>query len=103
MDTGVVNEFAEVMQRVKGWSPDLRIALAKGILDSLQPARVAETAHIDSAQADAGMRRATPARKPKRGPSAAEVQSLFRTDRPAPDDETVERWIDEQRMEKYGR
>lgn len=103
MDTGVVNEFAEVMQRVKGWSPDLRIALAKGILDSLQPAGVAETAHVESAEEDAGMGRATPARKPKRGPSAAEVQSLFRMDRPAPDDETVERWIDEHRMEKYGR
>ena len=28
---------------------------------------------------------------------------LFRTDRPAPDDETVRLWIDEHRMEKYGR
>jgi hypothetical protein len=26
----------------------------------------------------------------------------FKTDKPAPDDETVRQWIDEQRMEKYG-
>jgi len=37
-----------------------------------------------------------------RGLRAAEVRGLITTDRPAPDDETVERWIDEHRMEKYG-
>jgi hypothetical protein len=102
MNAAVVNEFAEVMERVKGWSPDLRIALAKGILDSLKPAGVPETAHVGSAEGNIGMGQPAPARKPKRGPSAAEVRSLFGTDRPAPDDETVERWIDEHRMEKYG-
>ncbi len=47
-------------------------------------------------------RKATPPAQKKRGFSAAEVQGLLRTDRPAPNDETVKQWIDEHRMEKYG-
>ena len=38
-----------------------------------------------------------------RGPSAAEIAAMFKTDKPAPDDATVKQWIDEHRMEKYGR
>ncbi len=37
-----------------------------------------------------------------RGLSAKEVRSLFKTNRPAPDDATMKRWVDEHRTEKYG-
>jgi hypothetical protein len=37
------------------------------------------------------------------GVTAAELMALVKTDKPAPDDETVQRWIDEHRTEKYGR
>jgi hypothetical protein len=92
MSTAEVDEFAEVMERVRGWSPSLRIALAKGILDSLQAAGATEPAHG----------RPDSARKPTRGLSAEEIRGLLKTDRPPPDDESVKRWIDEHRMEKYG-
>lgn len=81
------DELAEVFSRVKEWSPDLRIALVKRILESL---RLAESGLHDTAHA------------PPRGLSAEEARALFQADRPAPDDETIKRWIDEYRTEKYG-
>ena len=84
MSTAEANELADVMERVNTWPTTLRIALAHRILDSL------------------GAPEASTTRPKKRGLSAAEVQGLLRTDRPAPDDETVKQWIDEHRMEKYG-
>jgi hypothetical protein len=85
MSTAEANEWSEVLRRVSAWPSTMRIALAHNILDSLGPAE-------DPPRA----------RKP-RGLSAAEIQGLLHTDRPAPDDETVERWIDERTTEKYGR
>ena len=86
MSTAEATELTDVLNRVKTWPTTLRITLARKILESL-----------DKAEAPA----APPAPK-TRGLSAAEVQGLLKTDRPPPDDETVERWIDEHRMEKYG-
>jgi hypothetical protein len=45
---------------------------------------------------------AVPPASKTRGLSAAEVRAVIKTNRAPPDDETVERWIDEYRMEKYG-
>jgi hypothetical protein len=87
MSAPEANELTDVLNQVKTWPTTLRITLARKILESL-----------DQAEAPAE----PPARK-TRGLSAAEVQGLLKTDRRAPDDETVERWIDEYRMEKYGR
>jgi hypothetical protein len=39
---------------------------------------------------------------PGRGVSVAELMELVKTDKPAPDDETIRRWIDEHRVGKYG-
>ena len=39
----------------------------------------------------------------KRGRSAAEVHARLNIQGPVPDDATVKQWIDEHRMEKYGR
>ncbi len=38
----------------------------------------------------------------KRGRSAEEVHRILNFQGPAPDDATIERWIDEHRMGKYG-
>jgi hypothetical protein len=76
------NELAAVVERVKSWPPPMRIALARRILETLENAPP------------------PPGPRPPRGPSAAEVMALFRTDKPAPDDATVKQWIEEHRLEK---
>lgn len=38
----------------------------------------------------------------KRGRSAEEVHRILNFQGPAPDDATIERWIDEHRTQKYG-
>jgi hypothetical protein len=82
MSTAEANELADVMGRVKTWPPNLRIALAHRILDSLAPTPPAP--------------RGLPAR------SVQELIGIGAGDSPPPDDEAVRRWIDERRMEKYG-
>jgi hypothetical protein len=83
MNANEINQIAELVERVQLWPAAMRIALARQILESLE-----------SPQAT---------RKLPRGPSAAEIAAMFRTDKPAPDDDTVEQWIDEYRMAKYGK
>ncbi len=87
MSTAEATELKDVLKRVKAWPTTLQITLAHKILESL-----------DNADAPPA---AAPAKE--RGLTAAEIQGLLKTDRPPPDDETVERWIDEHRIEKYGR
>ncbi len=87
MSTAEATELKDVLNRVKTWPTTLQITLAHKILESL-----------DNAEAPA-----TAAPVKGRGLTASEIQGLLKTDRLPPDDETVERWIDEHRMEKYGR
>jgi hypothetical protein len=86
MSTAEAAELTDVLNRVTTWPTALRITLAHKILESL-----------DQMEAPA-----VPPASKTRGLSAAEVRALIKTDRAPPDDETVERWIDEYRMEKYG-
>jgi hypothetical protein len=82
MSTAESTELTDVLERVKNWSPESRIVLARRILETLE----------------------TPQR-PTRGLPARSVRELIGIgagDSPPPDDETVRRWIDEHRMEKYG-
>ena len=76
---------------------DLRIRLHK-LLDDLGDAelRKAETALNRLSQA--GGR----ARRPARHPTLYQALGLAATDRPPPNDEDVERWLEEERMKKYG-
>ena len=76
---------------------DLRIRLHK-LLDDLGDAelRKAETALNGLSQA--GGR----ARRPARRPTLHQALGLAATDRPPPSDEDVERWLEEERMKKYG-
>jgi hypothetical protein len=83
MSTTESSELAELLDRVRRWPEADRFALVKGVLETLAP------------------RAETPSPVP-RGRSVEEILETYKTDKPAPDDETVRRWIDEQRMEKYG-
>lgn len=74
-------EISDVLERVQNWPIPMRVALARQILDSVQE---------------------TPNETLPRGPSAAEVAAMFQTAKPAPDDETVEQWIGDRLMKKYG-
>jgi hypothetical protein len=74
-------EISEVVARVAAWPPAERIKLARKILETVETA---------------GEKRSS------RGYSAAEVIALLQIRQPAPDDQTVRRWIDEHRTEKYG-
>lgn len=38
-----------------------------------------------------------------RGYSAEEVKAMLKIEKPAPDDATVEQWIEDRRLEKYGK
>ena len=78
-------EIADLVQCVQSWPPSLRIALARRILETLESPSPPE-----------------PPPTLPRGPSAAEIAAMLKTDKPAPDDATVKQWIDEHRMEKYG-
>jgi hypothetical protein len=83
MSTTEATELTDVLNRVKTWPVARRIALVKQVMETLTPATSG--------------RSSVP-----RGPSAAEIIEAFKSDRPPPDDETVRKWIDEYRMEKYG-
>jgi hypothetical protein len=83
MNANETNQIVELVERVHSWPAAMRIALARQILESLEGSQ--------------------PMRKLPRGPSAAEVAAVLRTDKLAPDDVTVKEWIDEHRMEKYGK
>ncbi len=77
-------EIHDVVQRIQHWPAPMRIMLARQVLQRLE------------------IELEPPSTLP-RGPTAAEVAAMFKTDKPAPDDETVKQWLDEYRMEKYGK
>lgn len=79
------NEIAQMVQQVQRWPITMRIALARQILESVE--REPETASVSPLP---------------RGPSAAEIAARFRTEKPAPDDDAVEQWMDQHRVTKYG-
>ncbi len=73
--------YEQVRDAVRGWPPQLRIVLMRELLDTLtEPAEARE-------------------RKRK---ALSELFGMLKTDKPAPSDEDVARWLDERRMERYG-
>ncbi len=84
MSTAEADELAHVLERVKTWSPPLRITLARRILETLD----------ESAP--------PPTDEPTRGWPVEKVLGLLKTDREPPDDEECRRIIEEERWKKYG-
>ena len=78
-------KISAVVRQIQTWPISIRIALARRILESTEST-------VDP-EAFTG---------PPHGYSANEVKALLKIDQPAADDATVEQWIDEHRMEKYG-
>lgn len=75
-------ELAQVLAQALHWPPDMRIRLARQLLDSVDEALGAST---------------------PRGVSAAAAIAAVNSRLPAPDDATVKQWLEEHRAEKYGR
>jgi hypothetical protein len=85
MTIGETREITDILHRVQSWPITMRIALARQILESLELAGL-------------------PAQpRSRRGYSVEEIRAILKTDMPAPDDTTVQEWVEEHRMEKYGR
>jgi hypothetical protein len=75
------NDYQTVLGTVRAWPPELRLLLAEELLRTLHAAVKAE-------------------RKP--GVPAEQVLGIGAGSGPPPDDETVRRWMEEHRAEKYG-
>ena len=74
-------EYRQVLESIRNWKVEWRLALVRDILHGLSDEH----------------RRLRP-------PAATwhKARGLLRTDRPAPSDEEVRRWLEEHRLEKYG-
>jgi hypothetical protein len=77
--------IAEVISRVRSWPAAMRVALTRRILETL------ETPPVEQ-----------PAPQRPRGPSAAEIAALFKAEKPAPNDEQVQRLLEDELLRKYG-
>jgi len=75
-----------ILQAVRTWSPEEQMTLAREILQ--------QTGHVPLID--------EPPEPPARG-SWLGLVGLLATDKPPPTDEEVAQWLDEHRMEKYGR
>ena len=76
-------EFSEVLERLEQWPPTDRWTLTRRLLDGLGAQK-------------------RPLPRPPMTMSLDEIEGMLATDEPAPDDETCKRWIEEERMRKYG-
>ena len=73
-------EMFEVLQRVKTWDPEMRIDLARRILETVVPEQILP---------------------PPRTMSLDEVIGIAKTDLPPPTDEECKKILEEERMKKY--
>jgi hypothetical protein len=81
MNTPQAPEYVSVLEKVRSWPPELRLTLAEDLLRSLYPE----------------------VRPPgRRGIPADQVVGIGAGKGPPPDDDTVKRWLQEHRLEKYG-
>ena len=90
MSTVEANEMADVLDRVKTWSPPLRIALARRILETLESSPVGETLCGKTVE------------ESTRGVPVEKVLGMLKTDREPPSDEECRGIIEEERWKKYG-
>jgi hypothetical protein len=81
MTTAESSEMVDVLNRVKDWPPDMRMALARRLLDTAERPAILE---------------------PPRTLSLDQVIGILKTDAPAPTDDECDRIIEEERMRKYG-
>lgn len=82
MSAPTTDDIQQVLQRVRTWPAPDRLALIQTLVASLRTELTA----------------AEPRKE-----SLLDLRGIAAGQGPPPDDETVKRWIDEHRMEKYGR
>ncbi len=71
----------EVLQRVKTWKPEMRIDLARRVLETMVPEQIPP---------------------PPRTMTLEEIQAIMKTDKPPPTDEECKKILEEERLKKYG-
>ena len=74
-------EVFEVLQRVKTWKPEMRIDLARRILETVVPDQILP---------------------PPQTMTLEEIQAIMKTDKPPPTDEECKKILEEERIKKYG-
>jgi hypothetical protein len=89
MSTAETNELSDVLDRVKSWSPPLRIALARRILETL------DTRAVEGPECGPGLE------EPTRGVPVEKVLGMLKSDREPPSDEECRRIVEEERWKKY--
>jgi hypothetical protein len=82
MTTAETNELTDLVDRVKTWSPALRITLARRILETIEHSFAVD--------------------EPPRRIPLEQVFGMLKTDAPPPTDEECARIVEEERMRKYG-
>ncbi|MCY3722094.1 MAG: hypothetical protein OXG97_07720 [Candidatus Poribacteria bacterium] len=81
MESANLQEIFEVWNRVRTWDPEMRIDLARRILDTVVPSRI---------------------QPPSQTMSLDEVVGIAKTDAPPPTDEDCKKILEEERTKKYG-
>jgi dihydroneopterin aldolase len=81
LSTAKTSSYDTVLRTVRQWPPERRFALVRDVINTLAE-------EVSSAR---------PRRK-----TLERALGLLATDKPAPSESEIERWLDERRMEKYG-
>ena len=71
----------EVLNRVRTWEPEMRIDLARRILETVVPEQILP---------------------PPQTMTLEEIQAIMKTDKRPPTDEECEKILEEERLKKYG-
>ena len=74
-------EMFEVLNRVRTWEPEVRIDLARRILETVVPDQILP---------------------PPQAMTLEEIQAIMKTDTPPPTDEECKKILEEERLKKYG-
>jgi len=81
MSTIDSRDISDVLERVRTWTPGMRIVLARKVLETLESAAISE---------------------PPRTMLLDDVVGLLQTDVPPPDDEECDRIVEQERARKFG-
>lgn len=74
-------DISDVLERVRTWTPGMRLVLARKVLETLESPAISE---------------------PPRTMLLNDVVGLLQTEMPAPDDQECDRIVEQERARKYG-
>ena len=84
-----LDDLNSILEAVKGWPPQMRVSLARMILETVESPQMPGQSLVESEHS-------------RRGKPVESLIGLGASSGPPPSDELVRHWIDEHRMEKYG-